>query len=204
MRQTETFRKWFPKLRDERAATAITARLDRLAFGHAGDVRSVGKGVSELRIHHGPGYRVYFRRQGSTIIILLCGGNKSSQRSDIRIAQSPRQPNERKAMTEELTTFDPADHLKSDQAIADFMSAAFETNDPAYVAHALGVVARARGMTEIARRTKLSREQLYRSFSTEGNPPCAPLWQCWKQSGSGFPRDRSKSARHDQENGEVE
>ncbi len=88
LRQTETFRKWFSKLKDERTATAITARLDRLAFGHAGDVRSVGKGVSELRIHHGPGYRVYFRRQGSTIIILLCGGYKSSQRSNIRTAQS--------------------------------------------------------------------------------------------------------------------
>ena len=73
-------------------------------------------------------------------------------------------------MTEKLTTFDPADHLKSDQAIADFMSAALETNDSAYVAHALGVVARARGMTEIANRTRLSREQLYRSFSTDGNP----------------------------------
>ncbi len=73
-------------------------------------------------------------------------------------------------MTEKLTAFDPADHLKSDQAIADFMSAALETNDPAYVAHALGVVARAKGMTEIAHRTKLSREQLYRSFSAEGNP----------------------------------
>ena len=73
-------------------------------------------------------------------------------------------------MTEKLTVFDPADHLKSDQAIADFMSAALETNDPAYVAHALGIVARAKGMTEIASRTKLSPEQLYRSFSSEGNP----------------------------------
>ncbi len=88
LRQTETSRKWFSKLKDERTATAITARLDRLAFGHAGDVRSVGKGVSELRIHHDPGFRAYFRRQGSTVIILLCGGNKSSQRSDIRTAQS--------------------------------------------------------------------------------------------------------------------
>ena len=73
-------------------------------------------------------------------------------------------------MTEELTIFDPADHLNSEQAIADFMSAALETNDPGYIAHALGVVARAKGMTEIARRTSLSREQLYRSFSSEGNP----------------------------------
>ena len=73
-------------------------------------------------------------------------------------------------MTEELTILDPADHLKSDQAIADFMCAALETNDPGYVVHAQGVVARAKGMTEIARRTRHSREQLYRSFSSEGNP----------------------------------
>lgn len=73
-------------------------------------------------------------------------------------------------MTEKLTPFDPAEYLTSDEAIADFMAAAFETNDPAYVAHALGVVARAKGMTQIARQTGLSREQLYRSFSTEGNP----------------------------------
>ncbi len=58
LRKTETFWKWFSKLRAERAATAITARLDRLAFGLDGDVRLVGKGISELRIHHGPGYRV--------------------------------------------------------------------------------------------------------------------------------------------------
>ena len=73
-------------------------------------------------------------------------------------------------MTEKLTTFDPAEHLQSDQAIADFMAAAFATNDPAYVAHALGVVARAKGMTQIASQTGLSRKQLYRSFSAEGNP----------------------------------
>lgn len=73
-------------------------------------------------------------------------------------------------MTEKLTIFDPAEHLKSDQAIADFMAAAFETNDAGYVAHALGVVARAKGMTQIANQTGLSREQLYRSFSAEGNP----------------------------------
>ena len=73
-------------------------------------------------------------------------------------------------MTEKLTTFDAAEVLKSDQSIADFMAAAFETNDPAYIAHALGVVARAKGMTQIASQTGLSREQLYRSFSAEGNP----------------------------------
>ena len=73
-------------------------------------------------------------------------------------------------MTEKLTTYDPAEDLTSDQAIADFMADAFKTNDPAYVAHALGVVARAKGMTQIAGQAGLSREQLYRSFSAKGNP----------------------------------
>jgi len=73
-------------------------------------------------------------------------------------------------MAEKLTTFDPAEYLTTDQAIADFMADAFETNDPAYIAHALGIVARAKGMTQIAKQTGLSREQLYRSFSAEGNP----------------------------------
>ena len=73
-------------------------------------------------------------------------------------------------MTRKLSTFDPAQHLKSELAIAEFMAGAFETHDPAYIAHALGVVARAKGMTQIAIETGLSREQLYRSFSAEGNP----------------------------------
>jgi probable addiction module antidote protein len=73
-------------------------------------------------------------------------------------------------MANKLTNYDPAEDLESKEAIAVFMAEAFETNDPAYVAHALGVVARAKGMSEIASRTGLSREQLYRSFSAKGNP----------------------------------
>ncbi len=86
LKQTGTFRKWFAGLRDERAATAIASRLDRLAFGHAGDARPIGRGVSELRIHHGPGYRVYFQQRGARIIVLLCGGDKGSQQRDVRTA----------------------------------------------------------------------------------------------------------------------
>ena len=73
-------------------------------------------------------------------------------------------------MAENLTTYDPAEDLSSDQAIAVFMAEAFETEDASYIAHALGVVARAKGMTQIAKDTGLSREQLYRSFSENGNP----------------------------------
>ena len=86
IKQTETYRKWEARLRDERARVLITARLTRLAYGLAGDVKPVGHGVSELRIHYGPGYRVYFRKQGNAIIILLCGGDKSTQAQDIKTA----------------------------------------------------------------------------------------------------------------------
>ena len=69
LKQTETFRKWRTRLKDQRARILIASRLDRLAFGLAGDAEPVGQGVSELRIHHGPGYRIYFQARGSTIIV---------------------------------------------------------------------------------------------------------------------------------------
>lgn len=87
LKQTETFRKWRTQLRDQRARAAIASRLDRLSRGHAGDAEPVGEGISELRIHYGPGYRVYFQRRGTTIIVLLCGGDKSTQAKDIKAAK---------------------------------------------------------------------------------------------------------------------
>ena len=87
LKQTETFRKWWTQLKDERAKGLIFARLDRLAYGHAGDVAPVEEGISELRIHYGPGYRVYFQRWRNTLIVLLCGGDKSTQSKDIKIAK---------------------------------------------------------------------------------------------------------------------
>ena len=87
IKQTETFRKWRMRLKDDRARALIASRLDRLAFGHAGDAEPVGRGISELRIHHGPGYRVYFQKRGDTIIVLLCGGDKRTQAKDIQTAK---------------------------------------------------------------------------------------------------------------------
>jgi putative addiction module killer protein len=87
LKQTETFRKWRLRLKDHRARAIIASRLDRLAQGHVGDVKTIGEGISELRIHYGPGYRVYFRKQGNTIVILLCGGDKSTQTKDIEAAK---------------------------------------------------------------------------------------------------------------------
>ena len=86
LKQTETFRKWERKLKDQTARALIAARLLRLANGLAGDVAAVGGGVSELRIHHGPGYRVYFQRRGADIVVLLCGGDKGTQERDIKMA----------------------------------------------------------------------------------------------------------------------
>ncbi|NNM58420.1 MAG: type II toxin-antitoxin system RelE/ParE family toxin [Legionellales bacterium] len=87
IKQTETFRKWEHKLKDKKAKAAIAARLFRLANGLAGDVAPVGQGISELRIHYGCGYRVYFQQNKNEIIILLCGGNKSTQSRDIEVAK---------------------------------------------------------------------------------------------------------------------
>ena len=75
------------KLRDSRAKALIAARIFRLANGLTGDVKPVGQGISELRIHHGPGYRVYFKQRGNELVILLCGGDKSTQQNDIDTAQ---------------------------------------------------------------------------------------------------------------------
>jgi len=83
IRKTDLFDNWFGRLKDRRAKARIQARIDRLETGHFGDVASVGQGVSELRIFYGPGYRVYFIQRGSTVIILLSGGDKSTQDSDI-------------------------------------------------------------------------------------------------------------------------
>jgi len=83
IRQTKVFSTWLRGLRDQRAKQRIAGRLQRLKFGHFGDVEPVGCGVSELRIHEGRGYRVYFRRQRDEIILLLSGGDKKSQKRDI-------------------------------------------------------------------------------------------------------------------------
>jgi putative addiction module killer protein len=86
VRKTEAYAKWLDGLRDIRARARILARVERLAAGHAGDAQPVGVGVSELRIHYGPGYRVYFKQKGQELLLLLAGGDKRSQAKDIKTA----------------------------------------------------------------------------------------------------------------------
>ena len=86
IRKTELFANWLDSLRDVRARARVQVRIERLAAGNPGDVQPVGEGVSELRIDYGPGYRVYFKKIGSEVLILLAGGDKHTQDADIKTA----------------------------------------------------------------------------------------------------------------------
>ena len=85
--QTEAFSAWLARLRDKEGTARIARRLVRIGEGNLGDVKSVGGEVSELRINYGPGYRLYFTRRGRIVVVLLCGGNKSTQAADIMMAR---------------------------------------------------------------------------------------------------------------------
>jgi len=88
VRRTSIFAEWLANLRDQNAKGRIASRISRLEHGNPGDVKSVGGGVSELRIDYGPGYRVYYAARSSTLVILLCGGDKRTQDADIRKAKA--------------------------------------------------------------------------------------------------------------------
>ncbi|CAN5304514.1 type II toxin-antitoxin system RelE/ParE family toxin [soil metagenome] len=85
--KTEEFDEWLKALDDQRAVARIVTRIERLGQGNPGDVRAVGEGVSEIRIQYGPGYRVYYKQTGKTIVLILCGGDKASQDRDIKRAK---------------------------------------------------------------------------------------------------------------------
>ena len=86
IRKTETFVQWLDELRDVRARARVQVRIERLAAGNPGDVEPVGEGVSELRIDYGPGYRVYLKKHGREVVVLLAGGDKRTQSADIKTA----------------------------------------------------------------------------------------------------------------------
>jgi putative addiction module killer protein len=87
VQKTDEFDEWLSGLADHKAQAKIVSRIERLGLGNPGDVKPVGEGVSEMRVPHGPGYRVYFKQTGKIVILLLCGGDKSNQDKDIRRAK---------------------------------------------------------------------------------------------------------------------
>lgn len=86
--KSAVFDRWLTGLRDVRARARVQMRIDRLAVGNSGDVKPVGEGISEMRIDYGPGYRVYYMQRGRALVVLLCGGDKSTQAADIAAAKS--------------------------------------------------------------------------------------------------------------------
>jgi putative addiction module killer protein len=91
VRQTEAYARWFAGLKDRQARAKIDARIRRISLGNFGDVKPVGESVSELRIDYGPGYRVYFIQRGRELVILIAGGDKASQKRDIKRAKTMAQ-----------------------------------------------------------------------------------------------------------------
>jgi putative addiction module killer protein len=87
VQKTEEFDEWLSGLADQRAQAKIVSCVERLGFGNPGDVKAVGEGISEMRVSYGPGYRIYFKRTGKTVVLLLCGGDKSTQDKDIKRAK---------------------------------------------------------------------------------------------------------------------
>ncbi len=87
VQKTDEFDNWLTALRDQRTVAKIVSRIERLGLGNAGDVKPVGEGISEMRMAYGPGYRIYYKQTGKTILLILCGGDKSTQDDDIKRAK---------------------------------------------------------------------------------------------------------------------
>jgi putative addiction module killer protein len=87
VQKTEEFDEWLSSLSDQKAQAEIVSRIERLGLGNPGDVKPVGEGISEMRVPHGPGYRVYFKQTNKSVVLLLCGGDKSTQDKDIKRAK---------------------------------------------------------------------------------------------------------------------
>jgi probable addiction module antidote protein/putative addiction module killer protein len=176
VRQTEAIAAWFSALRDRQDKARIGVRIDHLALGNPGDVRPVGEGVSELRIDYGPGYRVYFVQRERRW--WFC----SQAAINVRGAGTYRSPWRRcdlcgRSFLAGLKTlpWKTEDHLETPEDIAAYLEAVFEDGDPELITCALGAVARSKGMTEIARKTRLGRQNLYKALSPDGHPEFATV-----------------------------
>jgi probable addiction module antidote protein len=145
-------------------------------MGDLGDVKPVGAGVFEMRGHFGPGWRMYYVQRGTVLIVMLGGGDKSTQQADIAAAQAVAATIEeghvsKKTKVADLPDFDFSEHLDSEQAISEYLNAIVEDGDAALLAAALGDIAKARGMAEIALSAGIGREALYKALRP-GAQPC--------------------------------
>lgn len=205
VQQSAEFDAWLEGLRDTKAQDAILHRIVRIESGLVGDRKSVGDKVSELRVDVGQGYRLYYTMRGRTAVLLLWGGSKKGQRSDIRkaeamakalgkpkkdigqgrvrdrqsayVAQSGIDGGEFRFTEDELkiSRFDSAKYLQSEDSQVSLLRSAIDDGHPAYIAHAVGAVARARGLSNLERQTGIKRQTLNKSLSLKGNPTLTTL-----------------------------
>jgi len=196
------FDAWLRNLADSRARDAVNDRIARAIGGLLGDRRSVGDRVSELRIDVGQGYRLYYTMGSRTLVLLLCGGSKKTQKADIRKAEAMAKAvnkkkggggsrvRERQAgyaaegdedefhFTEADLTFspfDPADYLERESSQLYLLRSALADGHPGHIATVIGAVARARGLSNLERTTGIKRQTLNKSLSLKGNPTLETL-----------------------------
>jgi probable addiction module antidote protein/putative addiction module killer protein len=162
-------------------------RVDRLAHGNPGQHRNLTHGISELKIDVGPGYRVYYTERNGELIILLAGGDKSTQQQDIKysrracqkfagVTKMSKTATKLTAKTKTVS-YDVSEQLRTPEEMAAYLDAWLEEapDDAAGIARALGDIARAKGMSQVARDAGLSRESLYKALSEDGNPSFATV-----------------------------
>ncbi len=169
VKRTAAFDVWLLGLRDTITRIRLAKRLDKVQRGLFGDNKPVGDGVHELREDFGPGWRMYYVQRGDVLVVMLGGGDKSGRYSgcDCLVQDSGGLTMTKIA---NLPTFDMAEHLTTEEDVAAYLSLVLEEDDPAELAHALGIIARARGMTEIANASGLTREALYKALRPNSQP----------------------------------
>lgn len=174
VRQTEEFVLWLDDLEDKRAQVRIAARLRQVETGNLGDWQPTEGDVSELRVDFGPGYRLYVTRRGRIVIVMLRWRQVVAESRHPPCIEA-RSPIWRRSMTKtkapaKLVAFDAARYLDDDEAIAEYITAILEANDPDLLLLALSDVARAKGMTQVAKDAGLGRESLYKALAPGAKP----------------------------------
>lgn len=168
------FTTWLYGLKDRLTRKRLQTRLRKAQLGNLGDVKPVGGGVFEMCEHFGAGWRMYYIQSGAILIVMLGGGDKSTQAADIAKAVELSATIGESAMTiiriADLPEFDITEHLGSEEDISEYLTIILEENDPALLAVALGDIARARGMTEIAKASGITREALYKALRPGAHP----------------------------------
>ena len=173
-RKTEESTKSLDSMRDMHARTRVQAQIERLAAGNPVAAGPVGEGISALRTDYGPGYRVYFNKQGKNSAVLLAGDDKRTQASDIKMSLrlAGNLYVTLKMKKTNTTLYNVAEHLRTPEEMAAYLNACLEEadGDASFIAKALGDIARAKGMTQVARGSGLNREGLYKALSGNRHP----------------------------------